>query len=203
MQMPDNNQHRQNEALEAPPQLVSALKRLPQAPVFIPPTADEAILRAAQRHLTQPEATGPECARLRAQLAPTRPARWEVLRLRWLRTLLRPGTGALRRHGQDAPAWCRFMPWAAAAAAILLLAAIPQFFKQPATGPARDSAFARGDLNHDGRVDILDAFALARQLKQGETRNLQLDVNGDGVVDERDVATLAARAVKLGQGRHS
>jgi len=204
MQMRDHNSHDQDEGLEAPPQLVSALKRLPQEPVFIPPTADEAILRAARRHLTQPKATGPECARPRAQLAPTRLARWEVLRLHWLRTLLRPGTGALRRHGQDAPAWFRFMPWAAAAAAtILLLATILQFFKQPVSGPARDSAFARGDLNHDGRVDILDAFALARQLKQGETRNLQLDVNGDGVVDERDVATLAARAVKLEQGGHS
>jgi hypothetical protein len=200
----DNNPHNQDEGLEAPPQLVSALKRLPQEPVFIPPTADEAILRAARKHLAQPEATGPECARPRAQLAPTRLARWEALRLHWLRTLLRPGTGALRRHGQDAPAWFRFMPWvAAAAAAILLLAAIPQFFKQPAPGPARGSAFVRGDLNHDGRVDILDAFALARRLKEGETRNPQLDVNGDGVVDERDVAALAARAVKLEQGGHS
>jgi hypothetical protein len=161
--MRDNNSHDQDEGLEAPPQLVSALKRLPQAPVFIPPTADEAILRAARRHLALPESG----------------------RRGWF-------------------GWFRFMPRvAAAAAAILLLAAIPQFFKQPAPGPARGSAFARGDLNHDGRVDILDAFALAMQLKQGETRNLQLDVNGDGVVDERDVAALAARAVKLEQGGHS
>ena len=34
-------------------------------------------------------------------------------------------------------------------------------------------------------------------------RNLQLDVNGDGVVDERDVAAIAARAVKLEQGGRS
>jgi hypothetical protein len=92
---------------------------------------------------------------------------------------------------------------AGAAAAILLLAAIPQFFRRPALGPSRDSAYARGDLNHDGRVDILDAFALARQLKQGGTRNLQLDINGDDVVDERDVAALAARAVKLERGGRS
>jgi hypothetical protein len=52
-------------------------------------------------------------------------------------------------------------------------------------------------------VDILDAFALARQLKQGGSGNLQLDVNGDGVVDERDVAALAARAVKLERGGRS
>ena len=95
------------------------------------------------------------------------------------------------------------MPWLAAAAAIVLLVAIPQVFKRPAPAPAPASAFARWDLNHDGHVDILDAFALARQLKQGGTRNLQLDVNEDGVVDERDVAAIAARAVKLEQGGHS
>ena len=159
MQMPDNNQPHQDEALEAPPRLVSALKRLPQEPIFIPPTADEAILRAARRHLNPPQ--------------------------------------------QPRRGWFRFLPWVAAAAAILLLVGIPQFFMQPAPGPVRDSTFAQGDLNHDGRVDILDAFALARQLKQGGAKNLQLDLNKDGVVDDRDVSALAARAVKLERGGHS
>jgi hypothetical protein len=202
MQMPDNNQYYQDEALEAPPELVSALKRLPQKPVFIPPIADEAILRAARRHLA-PSATRPECARPRAQQAPTRPSRGQAPRLDWLGAFLRPRTGPLRRYGQDALGWSRLMSWAAAAAAaIVLLVAIPQFFKQPALGPAGDPGLARGDLNHDGHVDILDAFALARQLKQGEARNLQLDVNGDGVVDERDVAAIAARAVRLEKDGH-
>jgi hypothetical protein len=159
MQMPDNNQNRQDEALDAPPRLVAALKRLPKAPVFIPPTADEAVLRAAQRHLN-----------------PLREVRF---------------------------GWFRLLPWVAAAAAVLLLVSIPQFYKRPAPRPTRDSVFAPGDLNHDGRVDILDAFALARQLKQGNTRNLQLDVNGDGVVDARDVTALAKRAVKLERGGRS
>jgi hypothetical protein len=159
MQLPDNNQPPQDEALEAPPRLVAALKRLPQEPIFIPPTADEAVLRAARRHLNPPQ--------------------------------------------QPRPGWFRFLPWVAAAAAILLLVALPQFSKQPAPGPARDSKFAQGDLNHDGRVDILDAFALARQLKQRGTKNLQLDANGDGVVDDRDVSALAARAVRLERGGHS
>jgi hypothetical protein len=156
MQLPEQNQHDQDEALQAPPKLVSALERLPQEPVFIPPTVDEAVLRAAQRHLE-----GPRQAR---------------------------------------PGWFRLMPWVAAAAAIVLLTALPRFFTQPVTGPARDAILARWDLDHDGRVDILDAFALARELRQGGTRNVQWDVNGDGVVDERDVAAIAARAVKLEQG---
>jgi hypothetical protein len=155
--MPDHHQHDPDEALEAPPKLVAALQRLPQEPVFIPPTADEAVLRAARRHLE-----GPRQARF---------------------------------------TWLRFMPWvAAAAAALMLLVALPQFLKQPSPGTGRDPALARGDLNHDGRVDVLDAFALARRLKQGESKNPQPDLNGDGVVDERDVAMLAARAVKLNRG---
>ena len=68
---------------------------------------------------------------------------------------------------------------------------------------SRQAAFAREDVNHDGRVDILDAFALARQLKAGAARATRFDINGDGVVDERDVASIAARAVRLEKGGHS
>ena len=59
------------------------------------------------------------------------------------------------------------------------------------------------DLNQDGQIDILDAFALARQLKQGHPTDLQLDVNGDGVIDDKDIAALAAQAVKLEKGGRS
>jgi hypothetical protein len=159
MQVPDNNQPPQDEALDAPLALVSALKRLPQEPLFVPPTVDEAVLRASRRHLGRPP---------QARLG-----------------------------------WLRLMPWVAAAAGIVLLAAIPRFFKQSARGPAHDSALARRDVNQGSRVDILDAFALARQLKQGGARNLQWDVNGDGVGDERDVAAIAARAVRLERGGRS
>ena len=34
------------------------------------------------------------------------------------------------------------------------------------------------------------------------TANPQLDLNGDGVIDERDVTMVAARAVKLEKGGH-
>lgn len=159
MHQPDQNKPSQDEALEAPAKLVSALRRLPQEPVFIPRTKDEAILRAARKQLGHP--------------------------------------------ASSRMTWFRLMPWAAAAAAIVLLAAIPGLFMPPASRPLSESVFARGDLNRDGHVDILDAFTLARQLKQGGTRNLQFDLNGDGVVDERDVATLAARAVKLERGGRS
>ncbi len=159
MKMSDHKPYDQDEAPEAPPRLVSALNRLAQEPVFIPPTVDEAVLRAARKHLEQPR--------------------------------------------QARPGWLRLMPWVTAAAAIVLLATIPRLVRQTAPAPARDVVLARWDLDQDGRVDILDAFVLARNLKQDGTRNLQCDVNGDGVVDERDVAAIAARAVKLDQGGRS
>jgi hypothetical protein len=62
--------------------------------------------------------------------------------------------------------------------------------------------YSREDLNHDGRVDILDAFALARQVRDGKTA-ANLDFNGDGVVDRRDAEIIAAHAVKLEKGNRS
>jgi len=44
---------------------------------------------------------------------------------------------------------------------------------------------------------------LARQLKAGKPSDLRFDVNGDGVVDERDVARIAAHAVSLDKGGRS
>jgi hypothetical protein len=57
---------------------------------------------------------------------------------------------------------------------------------------------AREDVTGDGRVDILDAFALARRIERADVR--QPDLNSDGRVDQRDVEALAARAVRLEGG---
>ncbi len=158
MDMPENNRDREKEALEAPPKLISALKRSPKAPIFIPPTVDEAIVRAAHRHLSRQEPP-------------------------WFK-------------------WSRLIRWGMAVAAlVLLLAIVPHALRK--VGPTPGSTLVRGDLNHDGQVDILDAFALARELKAGAHPSPQLDINGDGVIDERDVATLAAQAVSLAKGGRS
>jgi hypothetical protein len=89
----------------------------------------------------------------------------------------------------------------AVAALVAVLAIVPMALRK--SGSRAGSGLVRGDLNHDGQVDILDAFALARELKTGGHTSPQLDINGDGVVDERDVATLAARAVSSGKGGRS
>ena len=96
--------------------------------------------------------------------------------------------------------WRRFIPRFAMAASLVALLAYG-FIRHSSRSLAPVSA--REDLNHDGRVDILDAFALARQLKAGPVPGPGRDINGDGVVDERDVETIAAQAVRLGKGGHS
>ena len=156
--MPEDNRERDRDALEAHPELVSALKRSAKAAVFVPPTVDAAILHAARRHLSRQ-----------------------------------------RERGFN---WSSLIRWGfAVAALVLLLAVAPQFLRKSGSVPG--SSLVGGDLNRDKQVDILDAFALARELKTGAQPSPQLDMNGDGVVDTRDVATLAARAVSLGKGGRS
>ena len=84
----------------------------------------------------------------------------------------------------------RWMLWPALAAACVFVACAAWLLT---TRPH----YARDDLNRDGKVDILDAFALARQLKSSAHLSSTLDINGDGVVDGRDVALIAAHAVQL------
>jgi hypothetical protein len=87
--------------------------------------------------------------------------------------------------------WQRWIPLAAS----ILVAASILYFSRPA------SSRSVADVNGDGKVDVLDAFALANQLKSGAS--VSADVNGDGVVDEKDVREIAARAVRLEEGDRS
>ena len=109
---------------------------------------------------------------------------------------------AARRHlSQPKPArfkWSLLLRWGAAVAALVaLLAIVPMALRKGS------SSLVRSDLNREGHVDILDAFALARELKTGGHPSPQSDINRDGVVDDRDVAALAAKAVSLGKGGRS
>jgi hypothetical protein len=93
--------------------------------------------------------------------------------------------------------------WAVAASVIVTLGILatarrPRQFDSAERGGTRMAAGPGGDINGDGRVDILDAFALARAVGAGGGSNNRWDVNGDGVVDDRDVDRLARAAVSLG-----
>ena len=109
-------------------------------------------------------------------------------------------------------AWWRRRWWRAAAgvagvAAALLLAVVLRPDVEDGSGvmgSAARSATA-GDVDGNGRVDILDAFALARSIETGIVSGRfgsvgLLDQNGDGNVDRDDVEIVARAAVALRKG---
>jgi hypothetical protein len=72
-------------------------------------------------------------------------------------------------------------------------AASPTMAVSDAPGPGRD-------IDGNGRVDIRDAFLLARRLEADPPTESHWDANGDGRVDRRDVDALAMAAVTLDGG---
>ncbi len=56
------------------------------------------------------------------------------------------------------------------------------------------------DVNADGRVDMVDAYLLARRVQAGTTEP-RFDFKVDGRIDQSDVDAVALRAVALTGGR--
>ena len=54
------------------------------------------------------------------------------------------------------------------------------------------------DVDRSGRVDIVDAYLVARRLKSMQAPDPKWDFNGDGRIDGADVDFIATRAVRLG-----
>lgn len=109
-----------------------------------------------------------------------------------------------RRFAWLPPAWswpgARALAGCAAAAVVLVAA----FFWLGRPGSNRTGVnFAREDLNGDGQVDILDAFALARQLETGEAPEAPGGAGGKEAMSQRDIAIIAAHAVSLERRRGS
>jgi hypothetical protein len=93
-----------------------------------------------------------------------------------------------RAHLAQRPRSRRPLWWvgtAAAAACVLLV------MRVALRGPTLPD-----DLDGNRRVDIVDALILAKQIDAGKGR----DINGDGVIDSRDVDTIAMAAVQLDAG---
>lgn len=91
----------------------------------------------------------------------------------------------------------RWMAAAAAVAAGLLLSICISMLAPRAAAPRLQTAAAREDFNLDGRVDILDAFALARKAGAGGVSERRWDLDGNGVVDRRDADAIAMAAVRI------
>jgi hypothetical protein len=95
--------------------------------------------------------------------------------------------------------WC----WRiAAAAAVIILAFSLDLTKQ--TKPTMDRASLSKtqdvDIDRNGRVDILDAFKLARHIETNGPAEKAWDINGDGLIDHIDVDMVAHAAVRLDKG---
>ena len=93
--------------------------------------------------------------------------------------------------------------WRIAAAAAVIIFAFSLDLTQQ-TGPVTDSISLNetqvADIDRNGRVDILDAFKLARHIESAGLAETKWDVNGDGLIDRSDVDTVAFAAVRLDKG---
>ena len=90
----------------------------------------------------------------------------------------------------------------AAAAAVIILAFSLDLTKQPA--PTIDNfSFSKAqaiDIDRNGRVDILDAFKLARHIESAAHTETKWDLNGDGLINRSDVDMVALAAVHMDKG---
>jgi hypothetical protein len=112
---------------------------------------------------------------------------------------------ARRRLSRPRPV-LRLVRRVAAAAALVAVVLLVRMFAnlgERADGrtPTRSASVAALDFDRDGRVDVLDAFALARRVERGEPLATRWDLNGDGKIDRRDADVIARRAVAIGGER--
>ena len=97
--------------------------------------------------------------------------------------------------------WLRWAVPATAAAAIAIAClwwAHPR--AAPPVAPSPRLSQAETDIDGNGRVDILDAFTLARHIEARQPTEAMWDFNSDGLIDRRDVDTVAMAAVRLNKG---
>jgi hypothetical protein len=96
----------------------------------------------------------------------------------------------------------------AAAAAVIIFAFSLDLTKQivpttdhlPLVRAVREPPLQPVDIDRNGRVDILDAFKLARQIETDAPAETEWDINGDGLINRSDVDMVALAAVRLDKG---
>ena len=80
----------------------------------------------------------------------------------------------------------------------------PEMYNSYSVGTFKALKTARAhisvDIDGNGRVDILDAFKLARDIESAEKTEMKWDINGDGFVNRSDVDFIAFAAVRLDKG---
>ncbi len=94
----------------------------------------------------------------------------------------------------------RLLRWigpVAAAAAIILFVYISKVTQSKVAQTEALASVVSTDFDNNGRVDILDAFKLAKIIQSETSVDKKWDINGDGLVDESDVDNIALVAVSL------
>ncbi|MBN1846092.1 MAG: hypothetical protein JW810_10445 [Sedimentisphaerales bacterium] len=222
----DQDNQRHTEPIEAPPRLVDDLQALYTPPVGVPLLVDRNILEQARRHLdrrrrrrrlvfclrwaavgaaavllvgffvdplgdiSQPRAPsdGQDRYAYQDQSSPTLPSTAPV------ETEQDTTAFSFDQIAPPPDAADRRLSGTARPAADVVAA--------PLAGPfAKDIASAgapaREDIDRSGRVDILDAFLLARHIDKRLALSPQWDVTGDGQVNQNDVIAVAQAAVHV------
>lgn len=90
---------------------------------------------------------------------------------------------------------------AAAAAVILIAIKTTHREQRMASSPSAAVASAE-DVNRDGKLDILDAYFMARKVADNQPLAKEWDFNNDGAIDNRDVDVVAFSAVKIKGGEN-
>ncbi len=88
----------------------------------------------------------------------------------------------------------------AAAAAAIIVFVLLSTNQQTKQGSLNSLAQVSTDIDRNGRVDILDAFKLAKRIQTESKPDKKWDINGDGFVNQVDVDFVASAAVSLNKG---
>ncbi len=130
-----------------------------------------------------------------------------------LKTLFKPETpaadrvdrvvmdAARRRLTRPVPKRRRLWVAGISAAAVVLLAVVLNGpWRTESTFLSVDAVEMPADVDGNGRIDILDAYRLARHVEGAGKPDMRWDQNHDGAVNADDVDLVASAAVRLDKG---
>lgn len=199
---------------DIPPALKADLSRLYDRPISVPPDLDAEVLAAARDRLGRSRRTSSRSRLLKIGGGLAAAACLGIVALvSWPSRPATTGGPTLASAGADEATTLRF----ADPVEQLKARARERLESGPrdgrlaggglgdadAAGASAPASRAEADLNGDGKVDILDALALARAIRAGtaipalDDRLALVDLDSNGRLDQRDVDAIAMLAVSL------